>query len=466
MSALQNLTNIVTSLVGRLNRIETNSKKTEELPSQTTLDPATLLRGSRAGVSEKLSVQQIINSIQNGNYNQLLSIGAISVVGTEITIPTGANWVINSTNYSNINDVVLEIPLSATGTNRIDILVGNASNEIILINGEETEGIAVAPPTPFDAVFITQINVTDGSIGTPADPILGTQFKKKTESLSFGDTTTTGTNAVIPFRPNGSSYYVFYNDLLESIAGFDLSLITGNANADVPYPGKDLIIANNTANPITLVHDGAAEVNFFFLDELDLVIPAGERVWLRYGGSSCELLFKSWSDAPQSDDTFSVFFQGAYLTFTTDTWRTTYQSDGFNIGGPLQTAGTGLIPTGSGWSQAGVFMIPSGFILEKAWLYIRRSDNTALPTNPHIYIERLEPLGGFEYNGTSVPNVENLINQTMSFTATNGGVALYVKDLTIANHSPKTLSGLKVGLRVTGNNMGMAPSLLLTFKKA
>lgn len=306
MSTLQNLTNIVTSLVGKLNRIETNSKKTEELPSQTTLDPATLLRGSRDGVSEKLSVQQIINAIENGNYNQLISVNGISVVEEggdyEIIVESGVVWTINNIIYQTTSEKVIPTTLSATGTNRIDILVGNTSNEIILISGEETEGIAVAPATPFDTVFITQINVTDGSVGTPTDPLVGTQFKKKIESSAFTYGSLSGQKAVIQLRPQGNSFYAITGAGLVSIDGFGLDLITGNPSAEPPYAGKELFIQNIGSQPFDLLHDGdgMATVKFRFFNEQNLTVPPQGVVLLKYFIPYCEVVSKSWSDASAS----------------------------------------------------------------------------------------------------------------------------------------------------------------------
>lgn len=297
MSAIQNLTNIVTSLISRLNLIETNSKKTEELPAQLVLDPSTLLRGSRGGVSEKLSIQQIIDAIQNGNYNQLVSVNGISVLEEEgvfkILIEDGAVWIINNVIYQNADLIEIPINLSAVGTNRIDILVGNNSNQIMLISGEETEGIAVAPPTPYDTVFITQINVTDGLVGEIESPIVGTQFRKKTELQSVVSTIS-GENAQLPFIPSGASVYSLQNSSLVSISGFSRSLLTGASTDEPPYEGKEFWIYNNSANAITLLYDAQPTDAFSISTGEDLVIPSGGKVMLKFQSGFFTEIFKSW----------------------------------------------------------------------------------------------------------------------------------------------------------------------------
>ena len=127
-------------------------------------------------------------------------------------------------------------------------------------------------------------------------------FKKKSESSAYNDLTLSGSDAVIQFQPNGESVYAFSNAGLVSIDGFGLDLITGNPSAEVPYPGKDIFIFNNKSGNLTLKHDGSgtAQSKFFFIDETDLIIPPGGKVWLKYGPSYCEMIFKSWIDVDLS----------------------------------------------------------------------------------------------------------------------------------------------------------------------
>lgn len=121
-------------------------------------------------------------------------------------------------------------------------------------------------------------------------------YKKKSESLAYSDPTLSGSNAVIEFQPNGQSVYAFSNSGLISIDGFGSSLIIGNPTAEVPYNGKDIFIYNNKSGNLILKHDGPgiAAVKFLLENDIDLVIPPGGKVWLKYGLSHCEIIFKSW----------------------------------------------------------------------------------------------------------------------------------------------------------------------------
>lgn len=299
MSTLTYLTSLVQQAISRLNNYEANAKKVDELPHQTTLEPTSKIPVSRDGNSEHVTVQQIISSIQNSNYNQLLSVGNITVDGTDIIVDSGVSGQINGSLYGTSTEITIPIALCDSGFNRKDILVLTTSNTIIAISGEETDGaIVLAPPTPIDTIYITEFDVNDTSIGAPIDPIIGTSFKKKSESLGYGDPSLTGSNAVIQLRPEGNSRYALGNAGLISIDGFGLSLITGNPSAEVPYDGKDLFIENTGTTPFTLKHDGSgsANIKFFFIDETDLVIPPGGKVWLKYGNPYCEVIFQSFDE--------------------------------------------------------------------------------------------------------------------------------------------------------------------------
>lgn len=129
-------------------------------------------------------------------------------------------------------------------------------------------------------------------------------YKQKNESAAYNDPTLSGSDAVIPLQPNGQGVYSFSNAGLTSIDGFGLNLITGNPSAEVPYPGKDILIYNNKAENLTLKHDGSgtADVKFLLEGGVDLVVPAGGKVWLKYGPSYCELIFKSWSTLDEATD--------------------------------------------------------------------------------------------------------------------------------------------------------------------
>jgi len=301
MSTLTYLTSLVQQAISRLNNYEANAKKVDELPHQATLEPTSKIPVSRAGISEHLTVQQIISSIQNSNYNQLLAVGAITVDGTDIIIPSGVSGKINGLLYGTSTDTILSITLCPTGFSRKDIIVLTTANTIVVISGEETDGaIVLAPTVPTDALYITEFDVNDTAIGIPVDPIVGNRFVEKTDFNPY-NSNVTGTDAIIPLDPNGYSEIRLTNTGLISIAGYDLSLILGNANAKSPYPGKPFIILNITGHDVVIKKElPAADYPFYFSEESDLVFPNNHYIYASFDPSGFRVIFKSWIDVDLS----------------------------------------------------------------------------------------------------------------------------------------------------------------------
>lgn len=242
------------------------------------------------------------NPVVFANANSIVSLGTITREGNQFTFSVGFVWEINGVTYQNTTPVVLTIAEASEGFQRIDNALLNTSNTIELQQGLESDTIALRPVAPETNIILTSWNISGTTIGDAEASILGSQFKKKSESLGYGDPTLTGSEAVIQLRPEGSSRYAFPHAGLVSIDGFGLYLITGNPDAEAPYPGKDLFIENTGTTPFSLLHQGAgdADSKFFFLDETDLVVPPGGKVWLKYDPSYCEMIFKSWSEVDLS----------------------------------------------------------------------------------------------------------------------------------------------------------------------
>lgn len=248
------------------------------------------------------------------NANAIVSLGTITRDGNEFTFSVGFVWKINGVTYQNTSPVVITIAEASTGFQRIDNALLNTSNTIELQQGNESDTIALKPIAPDTNIILTSWNISGDTIGNTEEPIIGTQFKKKSENLGYGYPLLKGTRAVIQLRPEGNSYYAIGGPLLISVDGFGTSLITGNPDAETPYPMKDLFIENTGTTPFTLLHDGTGSANskFFFLDETDLVLPPGGKVWLKYGGTYCQLFLTSWTE--QSIPTFQQVTQSGNTT--------------------------------------------------------------------------------------------------------------------------------------------------------
>jgi len=156
--------------IERLNAIDLNAKKIDELPHQTALQTLSKLHVSNQGTSEYLEVQQIVDAVTALTYDRIVSIGTIVLSGNTITIPENAQWVITNVNYSNVLPIALNSPFAANGLARKDIIVANKFNSMTLIRGAETAGITIRPNIPIDTVLVTEMDVTDSNIGNILPP--------------------------------------------------------------------------------------------------------------------------------------------------------------------------------------------------------------------------------------------------------------------------------------------------------
>lgn len=191
-------------ITAQLNAIGRNAKKIDELPVQSTLSPVSKIHVSRGGVSESLEVQKIIDSIKNNTYNQLISIGTITTLNNEVSIPADARWQINGIGYNTIAVTKIPMPYSAVGTTRTDIIVANILSKIVRIAGAETAGIAVRPNIPVDSVLVTEINVSNTVISDFITPVIGDAFANKLDKDGYTGTAKTLDNRILDLElPDG-----------------------------------------------------------------------------------------------------------------------------------------------------------------------------------------------------------------------------------------------------------------------
>lgn len=253
------------------------------------------VKGSKLTSAEVDGNFQHLENLVGGTGNSIVTETGFTLVDQDVTFAADWVWNILNTQYTNPAAVVINIPFAATGNQRIDLIVANQSNTFERIAGTESVSNPTAPAVPLNKISVTFITVTDGEVGTPTDPIIGTSFVKKSFFAPF-ISTVTGADAIIPLDPNGYTEIRLTDASLTSIAGFDLSLITGVPTAEVPYNGKPYIIRNVTGNDITIKNElGAADYPFFLSGGADLVFPNGQAIYVLYDASGFNEIFKSWS---------------------------------------------------------------------------------------------------------------------------------------------------------------------------
>lgn len=105
-------------------------------------------------------------------YNKIQVETGFSLVGQNITINSNWQWIIGNIKYSNIANVVINIPFCSTGKSRIDYIIPNSSNSFIRIAGVESSEIPVAPAIPNEGMYVTFFVVYDGVIGEPSSSMI------------------------------------------------------------------------------------------------------------------------------------------------------------------------------------------------------------------------------------------------------------------------------------------------------
>jgi hypothetical protein len=159
MSLLSQLYDKVVTLTGRLNQIEENAKTNDEFPTQSELVLSSKIRVSNGGVTEVISVEDIVLkavSTSQPYLNRFIETTGISSTGLGISINPNWIWMINGIRYTNIVENSFVNYYSETGFQRIDIIVATESQDFLLIHGEEAEvGVEtpVAPVLPINALI-------------------------------------------------------------------------------------------------------------------------------------------------------------------------------------------------------------------------------------------------------------------------------------------------------------------------
>lgn len=226
-------------------------------------------------------------------------------------------WMLNGISYNNTGvPIARTIANAGIGYKRKDISVFTTNNTIEIIQGTETNGATVTTPdVPEGTLFFKTYDIDGSTIAVdPVDPVVGDRFVKKSSYAPFlflGS----GTDAIIPLDPNGYSEIRLQNPLLESIAGYDLSLIDGNSSAEIPYNGKPYVIRNLTGNDIIIKNELPTAVNGFFLSGgADLIFPANCAIYVSYDVAGFNELFKGWSSGGTPDNIFGYFNGTSFFT--------------------------------------------------------------------------------------------------------------------------------------------------------
>lgn len=237
-----------------------------------------------------------------------------SLVGNDLTINAGWEWIIDNSVYSNPLAFVFEdIALSGSGKIRLVYVVPNDENGFDMLDGEEVTGTPEAPPLPNGGMYVTYFEVTDSVIGTPSDPYNGDSLNGKLDKGAYTGTAQDLANRIgllENFKKDigESSYYPV--DLIGVVTDLDISTSIGRSlnltgsvtelhslyfpsNSLNDYDGLEMYVRNSQETSFLIPHESgniATENRFIFSfpDAQDLEVLPGQLIHfkLKHVGST------------------------------------------------------------------------------------------------------------------------------------------------------------------------------------
>lgn len=117
----------------------------------------------------------------------IISLGAVTSLANDVTIAS-ALWRINGLNYGQTSPTTIAIPVPTAGTTRRDIIVGNTSAGMVLVQGVEAPSgeVAIAPDVPADTILLVETLSNDAGLDQVIEAALATyvRFDIGTQGLS------------------------------------------------------------------------------------------------------------------------------------------------------------------------------------------------------------------------------------------------------------------------------------------
>ena len=99
---------------------------------------------------------------------KILVYGTYELVGETLTINSGWTWQIGNTIYTNASPIVLNIPYSSAGLQRLDLIVFNTSNSAERVEGDEVVSDPVTPIVIDNSVLFAVAYVSDSDVSLSA----------------------------------------------------------------------------------------------------------------------------------------------------------------------------------------------------------------------------------------------------------------------------------------------------------
>jgi len=191
-----------------------------------------------------------------------------ALVGQELTFNAGWKWRIETVEYTNPANVVINFPLAAAGKSRLDVVVLTTSNTFLRVAGAESTSTPVAPSAPSGSLYVTVVLVTDGVVNQPEQPEVNGAYVQKSERANV---VLTGSGVINQLNLVDEKATIVFKDAITRLNTISY--------ASVPYNGKRITLFNAQATPVTIGHSVSGYgVDFVFADGQDYILLPNQTI--------------------------------------------------------------------------------------------------------------------------------------------------------------------------------------------
>nr|WP_317631378.1 hypothetical protein [uncultured Flavobacterium sp.] len=241
--------------------------------------------------------------------NQLIQNTGLIRNGQVFTFQPLWVWKILGEYYSNEQIIMHAVQYSQAGYWRMVLFYANAQNEILMNNGQEVplSQSPYEPTLPANCVRLTALPVYESSYGNWQEPIIGDNFKDKSES-SIIDIYNVGSLPNLSVNSNAAHFRIHNASDLKSLY---LSEISNN------YPGKLFYITNKKNTEFVIPHN-ASGVNihqpFVFPTNTNYTVQPNETLTFYWSENKLNYLSSNMSVAAKR--TFDLHFYNLSLSIS------------------------------------------------------------------------------------------------------------------------------------------------------
>lgn len=191
-----------------------------------------------------------------------------ALVDQDLTFAAGWVWRINTIEYTNPADVVLNFPLASAGKSRLDLVVLTTSNTFLRVAGAESTTTPVAPATPSGSLYVTVVLVDNTAVGQPQPPEVNGAYVQKSERANV---ILTGSGIINMLTLVDEKATIVFKGSVTR-----LNTVTYNS---IPYNGKRITLFNAQNTPVTIGNAVSGYgVDFVFPDGQDYVLVPNETI--------------------------------------------------------------------------------------------------------------------------------------------------------------------------------------------